>query len=80
MHEMLAKQDILLQQQMQIFSLLSAPECSLDYKDLPIRDHQGLETRLQDHDYMTKLVLTASVETSPSTSTAKVDRKFGVND
>uniref|UniRef100_A0A8C6TPX0 DUF4806 domain-containing protein n=1 Tax=Neogobius melanostomus TaxID=47308 RepID=A0A8C6TPX0_9GOBI len=64
MHEMLAKQDVLLQQQGQIFTLLSAsqlqaPECSLDYKDLPIRDHQGLtgmEVRLQDQDYRTKLI------------------------
>lgn len=64
MHEMLAKQDILLQQQEQIFSLLSTsqlqiPECSLNYKDLPIRDHQvlmGMEARLQDQDYRTKLI------------------------
>lgn len=67
MHEMLAKQDVLLQQQEQIFSLLSnsqlqVPECALNYKDLPIRDEQtlsGIEARLQDEDYRTKLVLTS---------------------
>ncbi|KAK7930645.1 hypothetical protein WMY93_007040 [Mugilogobius chulae] len=63
MHEMLAKQDVLLEQQARIFSLLSSsqplPDCSLDYSDLPLRDPQGLvemEAKLQDQDYRNKLI------------------------